>query len=104
AERIAAAQGPEIEAMRGWLKTHGKSETDEGHGKGHGDAHDHATMPGMVAPAQMKQVRAAEGKAFDQLVLTLMITHNLGAVTMATVVKAQGTNIRREDRECDTVA
>src|SRR5690606_31890832 len=63
AERIAAAQGPEIEAMRGWLKTHGKSETDEGHGKGHGDGHDHATMPGMVAPAQMKQLRAAEGKA-----------------------------------------
>ncbi|MBM7091691.1 DUF305 domain-containing protein [Streptomyces sp. S12] len=104
AERIAAAQGPEIEAMRGWLKTHGKSETDEGHGKGHGEGHDHATMPGMVAPAQMKQLRAAEGKAFDQLFLTLMITHHQGAITMATDVKAQGNNIRIEEMADDVVA
>src|SRR5690606_23976446 len=104
AERIAAAQGPEIEAMGGWLKTHGKSETDEGHGKGHGDGHDHATMPGMVAPAQMKQLRAAEGKAFDQLFLTLMITHHQGAITMATDVKAQGNNIRIEEMADDVVA
>ncbi len=98
AERIAAAQKPEIGAMRGWLRTHGKPEQESGHG------HDHATMPGMATEAQLKQLRAAEGKAFDQLFLTLMITHHQGAITMATEVKGQGNNIQIEEMADDVVA
>ncbi|MEV7785288.1 DUF305 domain-containing protein [Streptomyces sp. NPDC088106] len=98
AERIAAAQGPEIEAMRGWLKNHGKPERDDGHG------HDHATMPGMATTAQLKQLRAADGKAFDQLFLTLMMTHHQGAITMSTEVKGQGNNIWIEEMADDVVA
>ncbi|BFO19435.1 hypothetical protein SHKM778_58230 [Streptomyces sp. KM77-8] len=85
AERIGAAQGPEIEAMKAWLKSHDKAERDEGH------AHDHATMPGMATQAQLKQLSAADGAAFDQLFLTLMITHHQGAITMATEVKGRAT-------------
>ncbi|MEF9902330.1 DUF305 domain-containing protein [Streptomyces sp. P9-A2] len=96
AERIAASQQPEIKMMEGWLTTHGKS--------GKADGHDHATMPGMATPAQLKNLRAAEGKAFDQLFLTLMITHHEGAITMATEVKAQGNNIRIEEMADDVVA
>ncbi|MEU6139384.1 DUF305 domain-containing protein [Streptomyces sp. NPDC047081] len=96
AERIAAAQGPEIKAMQGWLKTNGKSEKADGH--------DHASMPGMATDAQLKKLRAAEGKAFDQLFLTLMITHHEGAITMATEVKAQGNNILIEEMADDVVA
>lgn len=70
AERISAAQGPEIKAMEGWLGTHGEKVT--------GGGHDHAAMPGMATEAQLKQLRAAEGKAFDRLFLTLMITHHEG--------------------------
>ncbi|GAA3501653.1 DUF305 domain-containing protein [Streptomyces prasinosporus] len=98
AERIAAAQRPEIEAMKGWLKTHGKRARGDGHG------HDHATMPGMATQAQLRKLRAADGKAFDQLFLTLMITHHEGAITMATDVKGQGNNIQVEEMADDTVA
>ncbi|MGC3000856.1 DUF305 domain-containing protein [Streptomyces sp. G35A] len=98
AERIAAAQQPEISAMKGWLKTHGKAEQADGHG------HDHATMPGMATPAQLEKLRAAEGTAFDQLFLTLMITHHQGAITMATDVKGQGNNIQIEEMADDVAA
>ncbi|MER6407304.1 DUF305 domain-containing protein [Streptomyces viridosporus] len=98
AERIAAAQRPEIGAMKGWLKTHGKAAGGGGHD------HDHATMPGMATQAQLKNLRAADGKAFDQLFLTLMITHHEGAITMATEVKGQGNNIRVEEMADDVVA
>ena len=96
AERIAAAQKPEIAAMQGWLKTQGKAE--------HGDGHDHGSMPGMASEAQLEKLRAARGKAFDQLFLTLMITHHEGAITMATDVKAQGNNIQVEEMADDVVA
>lgn len=98
AERIAAAQRPEIGAMKGWLKTHGKAAGGGGHD------HDHATMPGMATQAQLENLRAADGKAFDQLFLTLMITHHEGAITMATEVKGQGNNIRVEEMADDVVA
>ncbi|MDH6219199.1 DUF305 domain-containing protein [Streptomyces pseudovenezuelae] len=96
AARIAASQGPEITTMQSWLKTHGKSET--------GGAHDHASMPGMATEAQLKNLRAAHGKAFDELFLTLMITHHQGAITMATDVKAQGNNIQIEEMADDVIA
>ncbi|WP_367324986.1 DUF305 domain-containing protein [Streptomyces sp. HUAS ZL42] len=96
AERIAAAQGPEITSMRSWLKTHGEEER--------GGGHDHAAMPGMATEAQLKQLRATRGKAFDDLFLTLMIAHHEGAITMATDVKAQGNNIQVEEMADDVVA
>ncbi|MFK4156027.1 DUF305 domain-containing protein [Streptomyces fungicidicus] len=98
AERITAAQRPEIKAMQAWLKNHGKAERDGAHG------HDHATMPGMATQSQLKQLRAADDKAFDQLFLTLMITHHQGAITMATDVKGQGNNIQVEEMADDVVA
>jgi uncharacterized protein (DUF305 family) len=96
AERISAAQGPEIDAMRAWLKEHGQS--------GKSGAHEHASMPGMATEAQLRKLRAAKGTAFDQLFLTLMITHHEGAITMATNVKGQGNNIRIEEMADDVVA
>ncbi|MFF0013623.1 DUF305 domain-containing protein [Streptomyces sp. NPDC005374] len=96
AERISAAQGPEIDAMRAWLKEHGQS--------GKSGAHEHASMPGMATEAQVRKLRAAKGTAFDQLFLTLMITHHEGAITMATDVKGQGNNIRIEEMADDVVA
>ncbi|MER6350191.1 DUF305 domain-containing protein [Streptomyces sp. NPDC001595] len=96
AERIAAAQAPEIEVMRAWLKEHGKAET--------GTDHYHHAMPGMATEAQLKKLRAAQGKAFDQLFLTLMITHHEGAITMAVDAKSQGNNLRIEEMADDVVA
>ncbi|MFJ7770018.1 DUF305 domain-containing protein [Streptomyces sp. NPDC097107] len=96
AERISAAQGPEIAAMKGWLKNHGEKES--------GGGHDHAAMPGMATEAQLEKLRAAKGKAFDQLFLKLMITHHEGAITMATDVKSQGNNVQVEEMADDVVA
>ncbi|MFD8260301.1 DUF305 domain-containing protein [Streptomyces griseoluteus] len=94
AERISAAQGPEISAMKGWLATNGKG----------GTAHDHGTMPGMATEAQLTELRAARGKAFDRLFVKLMIAHHEGAITMATDVKAQGNNIQIEEMADDVIA
>jgi uncharacterized protein (DUF305 family) len=61
-------------------------------------------MPGMATEAQLKQLRAARGKAFDALFLKLMITHHDGAISMATEVKAQGNNIQVEEMADDVIA
>ncbi|MET7453074.1 DUF305 domain-containing protein [Streptomyces sp. NPDC005574] len=96
AERIAAAQGPEIDGMRGWLRTYGEDES--------GGGHTHSAMPGMATEAQLGALRAARGKAFDALFLKLMVTHHEGALTMAAEVKGQGNNIRIEEMADDVVA
>lgn len=96
AERISAAQKPEIEAMEGWLKVNG--------GDGRATSHDHETMPGMATEAQLTELGTLDGEKFDQLFLKLMITHHEGAVTMATDVKAQGNNILIEEMADDVIA
>ncbi|OIJ93256.1 DUF305 domain-containing protein [Streptomyces colonosanans] len=94
ASRIAAGQGPEIGAMKGWLQNHGRARHG---GAGSGHHHDHAAMPGMATEAQLKQLRAARGAAFDELFLKLMITHHNGAITMATSVLSEGNNVQVEE-------
>ncbi|MBB2915042.1 uncharacterized protein (DUF305 family) [Streptosporangium becharense] len=69
AERITAAQRPEIGAMTAWLRALGR--TAGGH-------EDHT-----VSPEQMNELRTARGAAFDRLFLTLMIDHHEAALTMA---------------------
>ena len=41
------------------------------------------TMPGMASPAELDQLRAAQGKDFDILFLKLMLRHHQGGVPMA---------------------
>lgn len=73
AERIKAAQGPEIELMQGWLEEWGVEETP--HGMDHGD--------GMMSEADMTALRDADGATASELFLTQMIVHHEGAVEMA---------------------
>ncbi|MEU7120098.1 DUF305 domain-containing protein [Streptomyces zaomyceticus] len=96
AERIAAAQQPEIGAMEGWLKNNGGPREQAGH--------DHHSMPGMATEAQLKELRNAKGEAFDELFLTLMITHHEGAVTMAAEVLGNGNNVLVEEMANDVIA
>ncbi|MFF9851689.1 DUF305 domain-containing protein [Streptomyces litmocidini] len=96
AERIAAAQRPEIDAMEGWLKNNG--------GPREQGAHDHHAMPGMATEAQLKELRGAKGKAFDELFLKLMIAHHEGAVTMAAEVLSEGNNVLVEEMANDVIA
>ena len=43
---------------------------------------DMPAMPGMLTDAQMQELNAARGEAFDRLFLTYMMQHHRGAVTM----------------------
>ncbi|MFG2331566.1 DUF305 domain-containing protein [Streptomyces sp. NPDC048604] len=96
AARITAAQQPEIAAMEGWLKTNGAPAKQGGH--------DHGTMPGMATDAQLAQLKAARGEAFDDLFLKLMITHHDGALTMAAEVLSEGNNVLVEEMANDVIA
>ncbi|WP_446042286.1 DUF305 domain-containing protein [Streptomyces sp. SID1121] len=96
AERIASAQKPEIDVMAGWLEINGGAKKTSGH--------DHGAMPGMATEAQLDQLRASKGKAFDELFLTLMITHHQGAITMATEALSSGNNVLVEEMAGDVIA
>ncbi len=105
AGRIDAAQGPEIKAMRAWLKKQGGDHKSGSHGgHEHGSAHDHGSMPGMATERQLDELRDAEGEDFDRLFLKLMITHHQGAVTMATEVSMEGRNAFVGDMANDVIA
>lgn len=79
---IEAAQDPEIETMRGWLKEWGADETS------HDMTHDE--MPGMMSDDTMAELESATGAEFDRLFLTSMIAHHEGAIAMATAAKTDG--------------
>ncbi|MEU3556506.1 DUF305 domain-containing protein [Streptomyces fragilis] len=96
ASRIADVQGAEIDMMKGWLDEHGAEKDTAGH--------QHAKMQGMATDRQMKELRAAEGAAFDRIFLDLMIAHHEGAIAMAGDVKAGGNNIRAEEMADDVIA
>jgi uncharacterized protein (DUF305 family) len=79
AERIRVSQQDEIAQMERWLRERGLPLPDVTHAvaghAGHG--------AGMLTAAQLAELAAARGPAFDRLFLRFMIQHHLGAVTMA---------------------
>ncbi|MFF4642808.1 DUF305 domain-containing protein [Streptomyces sp. NPDC001389] len=97
AERIAAAQGPEIGAMEKWQARYPAPAGDPG---GHG----HGAMPGMATEQQLRELADARGAAFDRLFLSLMTAHHQGAVTMAGEALAQGNNGAVEEMANEVVA
>ncbi len=82
ARRISAAQGPEIEQMRGYLTTWNQSEMGMDH-----SGHD---MKGMISGDEMTGLAQARGSEFDRLFLSAMIAHHEGAVASAEAVQAAG--------------
>lgn len=104
AERISAGQKPEIEAMKGWLKTNGGTKDQGGGAPDHAGGHGHGSMSGMATEKQLDQLRAADGADFDKLFLKLMITHHSGAVSMATDVLSKGNNLRVEEMADDVIS
>ena len=94
AQRIQAAQQPEIDLMAGWLDTWGEDVTGLGGMDhmmmGHDDVD--GGMPGMMSGGQLRGMRLADGIAFDRLWLKGMIEHHEGAVTMAREEQTAGLN------------
>lgn len=84
AARIVNAQQDEIATMQQWLRERGQP-VPEVHTMGgrlmvHGA--DHALMPGMLTPEQLRALEQARGAEFDRLFLRSMIEHHRGAVVM----------------------
>ena len=94
AAKIEAAQGPEIDTMTGWLKAWGKDSTAGSSGMDGmgGMTQGSSAMPGMMGDGQMKSLDAASGAAFDQMFLTMMMSHHQGAIEMAKTEQANGKN------------
>jgi uncharacterized protein (DUF305 family) len=92
ADRIEAAQGPEIETMSGWLADWGaaasSSATDDGMGGMDHGGMDDGGMGGMDTGA----LAGMSGTEFDRMFLTMMIEHHQGAVDMAETEIADGQN------------
>ena len=84
AERIVAAQGPEIDRMNQMLQAWGEPTVTEsdGMGMGHGPMSDGAGN-GMMSEEQMRQLGDASGPDAARLYLQQMIHHHRGAIVMA---------------------
>lgn len=84
ANKIKAAQGPEIQTMTSMLDSWSEpAQPMEGM--------DHS-MEGMMGPEDMAALKTAEGDEAARLFLTQMIAHHQGAVAMAETEVADGKN------------
>lgn len=85
AERIAAAQDPEIAQMRAMLVRWEVPEMGSGM-----DGMENMPMAGMVSAEDLAGLAASSGEEFDRQFLELMIAHHEGAVTMAQDAQRDG--------------
>ena len=79
ANRIKAAQGPEIQQMQSWLSQWGVPTMPMTPGSMAG--HD---VSGMMSEQDMNDLKSADGVEASKLFLTQMIAHHQGAITMGT--------------------
>jgi uncharacterized protein (DUF305 family) len=88
AERISAAQAPEILPLKAWLTARDQPIPDSSDGTGH--AH---PMPGAVTLAQLTALARSRGPQFDRTFLDLMVAHHAGAVQMCADVTTAGSDL-----------
>lgn len=112
AERISAAQQPELTTLTAWLVEHDKPVPEEavdagvdvegmggtvgarsaaGHGHG-ADGED--GMAGMASPEQLQALGQARGREADVMFLELMTAHHEGALTMVEEHAGEGIDVR----------
>jgi uncharacterized protein (DUF305 family) len=84
AQKIKAAQGPEVAQMRGWLVGWGE---DPNAGAMH-----HGGDDGMLSQVEMDALKNATGAEATTLFLDGMIKHHTGAITMAETELEEGAN------------
>ena len=82
--RISRSQADEIKFMKRWLVVRGEPTSMSMPGMPGMDRSGKpvALMPGMLSPEQMEALHKAQGGDFDCLVLSGMIQHHGGALTM----------------------
>ena len=90
AERIAAAQQPEIDQMTAWLRAWGEpGPPDMSHA---GMNHRGMDMDGMDQAGAMTDLERQSGAGSDRRFLELMIAHHAGAIEMSEAELASGRN------------
>lgn len=94
ANKIVAAQGPEIDQLKTMLETWGEPTSMESGGM---EGMDHgsdsgAGMEGMMTEEQMQELEAAEGTEAAEMYLTMMTAHHRGAIDMAQEEVTEGQN------------
>jgi uncharacterized protein (DUF305 family) len=107
AQRIGAAQQPEIDTMTGWLREWGAEVPPAGStgampgmdgmdhsGMDHRGTDGMSGMAGMMTPEQMGRLSQASGAEFDRMFLQSMIEHHRGALEMAEAELANGSDPR----------
>jgi len=96
ANRIEAAQEPEIETMTGWLEEWGEPLPEESDDSMGSMDHGSMDMGGMdmegMSAEDMAALEAALGPEFDRVWLEMMVIHHRGAVEMAQTEIAEGSN------------
>ena len=90
ATEIKAAQQPEIDTITSWLAAWGAPVMADHASMGHGA--DGGGMPGMLTPADLDALRAADAGAASRIFLEQMIAHHEGAISMAQMEVATGAN------------
>ena len=85
ATQIKGAQDPEITQMNKWLIDLGKTEMDSSMDMS-------GKMDGMLTADQLMNLGTLRGAEFDSAWIKAMIGHHEGAIKMATVVIAEGSN------------
>jgi uncharacterized protein (DUF305 family) len=93
AERIQAAQDPEIETMKGWLADWDQPESADGM-DGHGGM---GSGDGMMSEDDMSSLMDAEGAEFDRMFLEMMTEHHQGAIDMSETELDEGQNKDAKD-------
>jgi len=93
AEDVRAAQGPEIEQLVDWLTAWDEPipETARDHENADsGGGMDDMDMPGMMSAAELDELAALDGAAFERRWLEMMVEHHRGAIEMAEAEQADG--------------
>ena len=94
AQAIEAVQAPEMEQMNALLTAWGQpaASADMGGMDMGGMDMGSGGMTGMMSQEDMDMLSAANGAEFDSMWLTMMIEHHKGAIEMAQIELADGSN------------
>ena len=87
ANRINAAQDPEIQVMTQWLTAWDQPVEMDTTGE-----HGMDNMDGMMTAEEMDALAGMTGPDFDRMWMEMMIAHHEGAIAMAQTVQAAGSN------------
>lgn len=99
ADRIRAAQGPEILAMAAWLEERNLDVPSAAEDPSEWDhsEHGHNAMHGMLTHEQLDRLKAARGREFDRVFLRGMIQHHRGAIAMADDAAPESSDVRASE-------